>query len=80
LSYRGGNLQPAWYGPEQAKVGNHSEPALFVVTDESAAWKTYSATVETPAEANELLLYLRVYGSGEGRAAYFDDIKVELVP
>jgi hypothetical protein len=74
LSYRGGSLNPKWYGEELVEVGGNKERALFVA-DSSPEWKEYSAVVETPAEATEILLYLRK-DAASGGEVFFDDIRV----
>lgn len=74
LSYRGGGLAPKWYGEELVEVGGNKERALFVAGS-SPEWKEYSAEVEAPAEATEILLYLRK-DAASGGEAYFDDIRI----
>lgn len=74
LSYRGGDLAPAWYGPARIRLGGRSEAALFV-TGGDHDWQDFSVVVEAPAGADQLLLYLRKRDKTPG-AAYFDAIEV----
>ena len=74
LSYRGGGLAPAWYGPARVEFGSRSEPALFV-TGGDHDWRDFSVVVQAPAGADQLLLYLRKRDKTAG-AAYFDVVEV----
>jgi hypothetical protein len=75
LSYRGGDLDPAWYGPDSALTGNGSETALFV-TGGTHEWREFSAVTEAPPTAKTLLLYLRKLDKTPG-TAFFDDVKLD---
>ncbi len=75
VSYRGNGVGAAWYGPVQVNLGGRTEQALFV-SGGTQEWKTVSAVVEPPKNADQLLIYLRKKTVSAG-AAYFDDIKVE---
>jgi hypothetical protein len=79
LSYRGGDLKPAWFGPESVTVGDHNEKALFV-SDGGKDWKNYTAVVIAPDQATEILLYLRITNPDKAGAGFFDDIKVVPAP
>jgi len=75
LSYRGEGVGPDWVGPDVVKVAGRTEKTLFTagaLTD----WQEFSAVIQPPATANELVLYLRK-AAGTPGAAYFDDIKIE---
>ncbi|MHB1158505.1 MAG: DUF4838 domain-containing protein [Phycisphaerales bacterium] len=74
LSYRGGGLEPQWYGPNAANLGDHSELVLYA-TGGTHAWKEFAVVVQTPARADQALIYLR-RSSNDG-AGYFDNIRME---
>lgn len=75
LSFRGEGVKPGWYGAELASVDGRSEKALFV-TGGTQDWKEYSSVIDAPANATEMLIYLRKLGSTAGTAS-FDDVKIE---
>lgn len=74
LSYRGKGIDIGWHGLNRVMLEAHAEPALFV-TGGNHGWKFFSVVIETPHEANELLLYLRKKAKSSG-AAYYDAIEV----
>nr|MDQ3624180.1 hypothetical protein [Verrucomicrobiota bacterium] len=75
LSYRGAGVNTGWQGSVQKSMGtNYSEPVTFM-TGGTHEWKEVSVVVAPPANANELVLYLRKAG-GEG-VVYYDDVKIE---
>lgn len=75
VSFRGEGVKPGWYGAEVASVEGRSEKALFV-TGGAQDWKEYSSVIDAPANATEMLLYLRKLGGTAGVAS-FDDVKIE---
>ncbi len=74
LSYRGPAVEPGWRGPERVTFGAGSEPAVFV-TGGTHGWKPFAVVVEAPANANEILIYLRKKGGTAG-AAFYDAVEV----
>jgi hypothetical protein len=74
LSYRGPAVEPGWRGPVRVTFGAGSEPALFV-TGGTHEWKPFSVVVEAPANANEILIYLRKKSATAG-TAYYDAVAV----
>ena len=74
ISYRGPSVEGRWYGPRAVDTGYGSEKALFVIGG-NQPWKVFSAVVEAPRNANEILLYLRKKAGSTGTAC-FDDIKM----
>ena len=75
LSFRGTGVNAGWYGPATATISGKTERALYV-TGGTHGWKEFSAVVETPAQADQMLLYLRKIDGSAG-AAFFDSIKME---
>lgn len=75
VSFRGEGVKAGWYGPEVATVEGRSEKALFV-TGGTQGWKEYASVIDAPANATEMLIYLRKLGGTAGTAS-FDDVKIE---
>ncbi|PTX98254.1 hypothetical protein DB345_05315 [Spartobacteria bacterium LR76] len=75
VSFRGEGVKPGWYGAEVASVEGRSEKALFV-TGGTQEWKEYTSVIDAPANATEMLIYLRKLGGTAGTAS-FDDVKIE---
>lgn len=71
VSYRGGDIQPGWYGAAKW----NGEPALLV-TGGSHDWKSFSVEIASPAGATQLLLYPRKTAGSSG-FAWFDNVKIE---
>lgn len=74
LSYRGVGVNPGWYGPIRVKLTGHEESALFV-TGGSHGWQQFSAIVQTPVGADQILLYLRKLDGSAG-TAYYDAVEI----
>lgn len=74
LSYRGKNVAIGWHGLNRVILETGAEPALFI-TGKNHGWKSFSVVIETPYDANELLLYLRKKEKSSG-AAYYDAVEV----
>ncbi|MGH8618836.1 MAG: DUF4838 domain-containing protein [Burkholderiales bacterium] len=72
LSYRGPAVEPGWRGPVRVAFSAGTEPALFV-TGGTHEWKPFSVVVEAPANANEILIYLRKKSATAGTAYYDAD-------
>lgn len=75
VSFRGEGVKPGWYGADVASVEGRSEKALFV-TGGTQEWKEYTSVIDAPANATEMLIYLRKLGGTAGTAS-FDDVKIE---
>jgi hypothetical protein len=73
LSYRGGGLEPGWYGPAAIELEGRREKALFTHQESGGQWTTYSAVVQAPAKADQMLVYLRKIPGTPGHA-YFDEL------
>src|ERR1700730_14882635 len=57
ISYRGAGVDPSWRGPESVQLAWGTAQALFV-SGGTHDWRLFSAVVEVPPAASELLIYL----------------------
>lgn len=73
ISFRGDGVGAGWTGPARVDLGR-AEPALFV-TGGNHDWKEFSAVVEAPPLADQILVYLRKK-SGTGGAVYYDEVSM----
>ena len=70
LSYRGSGVDAGWRGPLKWRT----EAAIFV-TGGTHDWQDFSLVVEAPANADQMLIYLRKE-SGSAGAAFYDAVSV----
>lgn len=90
VSFRGGNLQPQWFGPLDAGMGpsgqaacgttepsERTEKAAFVFGGDNPSWQERTVVIKAPAEADQAIIYLRKKPGTPGRAAYTDISLVE---
>lgn len=74
ISYRGAGVDPGWRGPMSVQLAGGTEPALFA-TGGAHDWRSFSAIVEAPPSASELLIYLRKSDNTPGEAL-FSEVEV----
>ena len=76
MSARGPGVNPGWRGEVPVATQGHMEAAV-IVTGGTHGWKTFTTVITAPADADQLLLYLRKERATAGTAYYSG---VELVP